>query len=106
MAEYTADRLQIEIESSAQNATDSVNELVSALERLKGATKGFKNPIGSGAKTRSAANSLNAMKKKRFRHWQNCKRLNVSTWQTVFVHQANCVLQIDSHGYQNPHRWY
>lgn len=69
MAEYTADRLQIEIESSTQKATDSVNKMISALERLKGATNGFKNPIveaasgGSGAKTRSAANSLNAMKK-------------------------------------------
>lgn len=46
MAEYTADRLQIEIESSADKATNSINKQIDALQRLKSVTNGFKNPIG------------------------------------------------------------
>ena len=69
MAEYTADRLQIEIEGSARKATNSINKQIEALEKLKSVTDGFKNPISdfsfgiNNAKAKSTEKALSTMKK-------------------------------------------
>lgn len=49
MAEYTADRLMIEISASSKEATNSIGKLISALNHLKGATGGFKNPFSNAS---------------------------------------------------------
>lgn len=55
MAEYTADRLQIEIVAGANDAADKISELVDLLNELKDATKGFTNPIKDWGKSSDGA---------------------------------------------------
>lgn len=45
MAEYTADKLMVEIDSSSKDATQSIGKLISALKHLKENTNGFGNPV-------------------------------------------------------------
>ena len=52
MSEYTADRLIIEIEGTAEKAANGVNKLADALNRMKSASGGMKDP-----KTKISVNS-------------------------------------------------